>query len=66
MSDNDWWKPIVEYLQNPIWVINRNVKYIALSYVVMGNEFLKKTSEGILLKFLGENEAYLVISEVHK
>lgn len=32
----------------------------------MGNELLKKTSEGILLKCLGESEAYLAISEVHK
>lgn len=32
----------------------------------MGNELLKKTLKGILLKCLGESEAYLEISKVHK
>lgn len=31
----------------------------------MGNELLKKTSEGILLKCLGESEAYLALADVH-
>lgn len=66
MSDNDWWKPIVEYLGNPTGVIGRKIKYKALSYVVMGNELLKKNHEGLLLKWLGESKAYLEISEVHR
>jgi hypothetical protein len=31
----------------------------------MGNELFKKTPEGILLKCLGENKAYLALSSVH-
>lgn len=30
-----------------------------------GNELLKKTPEGLLLKCLGDTEAYLAIYEVH-
>lgn len=32
----------------------------------MGNKLLKKIPDGILLKCLGESEAYLAISEVRK
>lgn len=32
----------------------------------MGNELLKKTPEGLLLKCICESKAYLVIYEVHK
>lgn len=65
LSQLDWRKPIIEYLENPIGNTNRKIKNMALSYIRLGNELLKKTSEGILLKCLGNTEAYLTISEVH-
>jgi len=36
-----------------------------LSYVIVGNELFKKTPEGVLLKCLGETEAYLTVSNTH-
>ena len=38
---------------------------MTLSHVVIGNELFKKTLDGIFLKFLSENEAYLEISVVY-
>jgi len=38
---------------------------MALSYVIIGNELFKKTAEGVLLKCLNENEAYVAIPSVH-
>lgn len=61
----DWQRPIVEYLENPTGSIDRKVKYKSLSYFLIGNEFFKKILEGIFLKFLGEGEAYLAVSNVH-
>ena len=65
LNDNDWRKPIVSYLENPDGTTCRKVKYRALSYVIMGNELFKKTPEGVLLKCLGETEAYTAISNTH-
>ena len=42
-SPIDWSKPIVEYLENQVGGTNRKTKYIALSYMLSGNELLKKT-----------------------
>ena len=50
LSEQDWRKPIVDYLQNPAALTERKIKYRALSYVLMGNELFKKTPEGVLLK----------------
>ncbi|XP_050876735.1 uncharacterized protein LOC127080459 [Lathyrus oleraceus] len=61
----DWRKPIIDYLENPVGSTVRKTKYRALSYVWPGNEFLKKTPEGLLLKCLGDTEAYLAIYKVH-
>ncbi|WJX89440.1 hypothetical protein P8452_71439 [Trifolium repens] len=65
LSDNDWRKPIVDYLKNPTGNVDRKVKYRALSYIIFENDLFKKTSEGILLKCLNEAEAYIAISDVH-
>ncbi|XP_050908344.1 uncharacterized protein LOC127121967 [Lathyrus oleraceus] len=63
--ESDWRKPLVDYLRNPVGSTNRKIKYRALSYVLMNNELFKKTVEGVLLKCLGESEAYVVVSSVH-
>ncbi|XP_058766321.1 uncharacterized protein LOC131639897 [Vicia villosa] len=63
-QENDWCKPLIEYLRNPTGSTDRKIKYRALNFVLMGNELFKKTVEGVLLKFLGESEAYLAMSNV--
>ncbi|XP_050889047.1 uncharacterized protein LOC127094231 [Lathyrus oleraceus] len=65
LIDTDWRNPIINYLKDPSTDTKRKTKYRALSYVLIGNELFKKTSEGILLKCLGESEAYLALSTVH-
>ncbi|KAK2389329.1 hypothetical protein QL285_062925 [Trifolium repens] len=65
LSDNDWRKPIMEYLRNPTGNVDRKIKYRALSYIVFEDDLFKKTYEGILLKCLNETEAYIAISDVH-
>ncbi|XP_045791842.1 uncharacterized protein LOC123886583 [Trifolium pratense] len=65
LVDGDWRKPIVEYLENPIGSAPRKIKYRASNYVIIGIELFKKTLEGVLLKCLSENEAYIAISDVH-
>ncbi|XP_050915567.1 uncharacterized protein LOC127130640 [Lathyrus oleraceus] len=65
LSPSDWRKPIIEYLENPVRNTDRKIKYRALSYIHLGKKLLKKIPEGILLKCLGNKEAYLTISEVH-
>jgi len=43
LTDDDWRKPIVNYLENPDGTTCRKIKYRALSYVIVGNELFKKT-----------------------
>ena len=47
LTDEDWRKPIVNYLENPITYADRKVRYRALSYTLMGNKLFKKTPEGV-------------------
>jgi hypothetical protein len=65
MLDDDWRKPIVEYLENITGDVAWKIKYRALNYVIIGIELFKKTVEWVLLKCLNETEAYIAISDVH-
>lgn len=64
MPNSDWKKSIIEFLKDPIGTTNRKIRYKALSYVIIGNEFFKKTLEGVLLKCLSERESYLEIFNI--
>lgn len=65
LTNTDWQRPIVDYLENPTGSTDQKVKYRPLSYVIIGNKLFKKTPEGIFLKCLSESEAYLAVSNAH-
>ncbi|XP_057432273.1 uncharacterized protein LOC130725026 [Lotus japonicus] len=65
LTPNDWRKPIVEYLQNPVGSTDRKVKYRALSYTIIGNELFKKNVDDTLLKCLSEDDAFIAVSAAH-
>ena len=60
-----WRKPIVTYLENPDGTTCRKIKYRSLSYVLISGDLFKKIPEGVLLRCLGETEAYLAVSNTH-
>lgn len=43
ISNDDWQRPIVEYLKKPTGTKNRKVKYRELSYTIMCNKLFKNT-----------------------
>ena len=65
LAEDDWRKPIAGYLKNPVGSTECKVKYRALNYRLMADELFIKMPEGVLLKCLGENEAYVATFEVH-
>jgi len=55
----------VTYLENPDSTTCRKIKYRALNYVLISGDLFKKTPKGVLLRCLGETEAYLAVSNTH-
>lgn len=43
LTDEDWRKPIVEYLKIQRLWLNEKIKYCVLIYILMGNDLFKKT-----------------------
>nr|XP_025702967.1 uncharacterized protein LOC112803701 [Arachis hypogaea] len=61
-EDDDWRKPIAEYLKNPSILVNSNVKLRAINFVLMVDELYKKGIDGSL----GREDKNIALGEVHK
>ena len=49
-QENDWRKPLADYLRIPTGSTDRKIKYHTLNYVLIENELFKKTSAGVFFK----------------
>jgi hypothetical protein len=62
----DWRTPIINYLRNLCVKADRNVRRTTFKYVLMDDEFYRRSINDVLLKCLGPNDAILVMAEVHE
>ena len=65
-SDNDWRVEIVDYLRNPSQKVTRKLRYKLTKYVLLDNQLYYKTIDGALLKCLNQEEAKVLMGEVHE
>ena len=66
LTTSDWRKTLVDYLQNPNLFVDQKIKYKLVNYIIIGEELYKKSIDGVLLKCLGESEAYIALAETHE
>jgi hypothetical protein len=61
----DWRTPLVKYLQDPKSMIDRKVT-MALKFILDGDDWYRRTTDDLLLKCLGLDQARLAMAEVHE
>ena len=64
--EDDWRKELTDYLRNPSQPIPRKIRYKALKYVLLDSTLYYRTMDGVLLKCLNQEEARVVMCEVHE
>jgi hypothetical protein len=64
LSAKDWRKEIVDYLKNPSKKVDKKLRYRAIKYIPLKDELYYRT--GVLLKYLGEEEAKTLMGEIHE
>ena len=64
--DNDWRVEIVDYLRNPSRKVTRKLWYKSTKYVLLVDQLYYKTIDGALLKCLNQEEAKVLMGEVHE
>ncbi len=65
-SADDWRYDVYQYLQNPSQSASRKLRYKALKYTLLDDEFYYRTIDGVLLKCLSADQAKVAIGEVHE
>jgi hypothetical protein len=66
LSAKDWRKEIIDYLKNPSKKVDKQLRYKASKYVLLEDELYYRTIDGVLLKYLGEEEANVLMGEIHE
>ena len=63
---DDWRIEIAGYLRNPSQKVSRKLRYKALKYVLLDDQLYHKSLDGVLLKCLSQEEAKIIMKEVHE
>ena len=63
---NDWRVKIADYLKNPSQKVTEKLRYKSTKYVLLGDLLYYKIVDGVLLKCLSQEEARVLIGEVHE
>ena len=62
----DWRAGLIEYLKDPFQKTSKKLRYKAMKYVLLDDRLYYRTIEGILIKCLNQEEAKVVMCEVHE
>jgi hypothetical protein len=65
LTEDDWIKEIVDYLENPSRNVSRMLKYKAIKFVLLDDCLYYKSLDGVFLQCLSQEEAKKMMSEVH-
>ena len=65
-SNNDWRVEIANYLRDPSQKVTRKLRYKSTKYVLLDEQLYHKTVDGVLLKCLNQEEAKVLMGEVHE
>jgi hypothetical protein len=53
-------------LKNPYKKVDKQLRYKSIKYVLLEDELYYRTIDGVLLKCLSEEEAKILIGEIHE
>ena len=62
----DWRVPLISYLRDPGRGAERNIRRLALKYVLIDDELYRQTAEDLLLKCLDSDQARVAMGEIHE
>ena len=65
-SNDDWRVEIADYLRDPSQKVTSKLRYKSAKYVLLDDQLYYKTVNGVLLKCLNQEEAKVLMGEVHE
>src|ERR1041385_5414148 len=65
-KNQDWRKPIIDYLRDPSKRVDRTVRRIAFKYELRDDDLYRRTVDDVSLKCLDDDQARFAMGEVHE
>ena len=65
-SNDDWRVEIADYLRNLLQKVAKKLRYKSTKYVLLDDHLYYKIVDGVLLKCLNQEEAKMLMGEVHE
>ena len=65
-SSDDWRVEIADYLRDSSRKVTRRLRYKLAKYVLLDDQLYYKTVDGVLLRCLNQEEAKVLMGEVHE
>src|SRR4051812_18098398 len=65
-ENQDWWKPIIDYLRDPSKRVDKTVRRMASKYVLRDDILYRRRVDDVSLKCLDEDQARVAMGEVHQ
>jgi hypothetical protein len=62
----DWRVEFVKYLKDPSQGVSKKLRYKAIKFVLLDDQLYYKIVDGVLLKCLNQEEAKVVMGEIHE
>ena len=62
----DWRVPIISYLKDPGRGAERNIWRLTFKYILVDDELYRRTTDDVLLKCLGTDQARVAMGEVYE
>jgi hypothetical protein len=62
----DWRFEFVKYLKDPSQRVSKKLRYKAIKFVLLDDQLYYKIVDGVLLKCLNQEEAKVVMGEIHE
>jgi len=56
----------LNYLRNPSQKVSRKLRYKSIKYVLLDEQLYDKTIDGVLLRCLSQEDAKVIMGEVHE
>ena len=63
---DDWRTEIADYSMDPSKKVERRVRFQATKYVLLDDELYYRSLDGVLLKYLSNDESKSLMSEIHE
>ena len=63
---DDWKSEIMDFLRNPLQKVSRKLRYKSIKYVLLDDQLYYKIVDGVLLKSLNQEDARVLMGEVHE